>query len=243
MELIKMANSFFRFKQFTVQQDACAMKVTTDACLFGAWCAHELTKDYFKNGLDIGTGTGLLSLMICQKNEVVMDAVEIERAASEQAKENIGSSPFLKNIHIIYGDVLNLPVANYDCIICNPPFYEKELPSPDMAKSRARHGGSLTWKKLFLTIRNSLAEKGKFYLLLPYKRIDEVRTLPEEYGLYIHQLIPVRSSFAHAPFRIMVWGSKKKSETIIMTELSIRGDTKEYTPEFIQLLKDYYLYL
>src|SRR4051812_47572749 len=105
-----MPNSYFKFKQFTVYHDRCAMKVTTDACFFGAWAAKELLEstNIATNLLDIGTGTGLLSLMIAQKNDLLIDAVEIDKEAAEQAKENISSSPWKKNIHIFNQDITKL---------------------------------------------------------------------------------------------------------------------------------------
>ncbi len=126
-----MANSYFQFKQFTVHQDRCAMKVTTDSCLFGSWIADKIEKEdsAISNCLDIGTGTGLLSLMVAQKNAgIKIEAIEIDNDASSQAKENIASSPFSENINVIHADVKEYVLENkYDIIISNPPFYEKEL--------------------------------------------------------------------------------------------------------------------
>src|SRR5258705_11795948 len=102
-----MSNAYFQFKQFTIHQDRCAMKVTTDACLFGAWVANEVKSEKVKvkNVLDIGTGTGLLSLIYAQKNaNIFIDAIEIEKETYEQAKENITASPFADRINLIHGD-------------------------------------------------------------------------------------------------------------------------------------------
>ena len=128
-----MSNSYFQFKQFIIHQDRCAMKVTTDACLFGAWVAEEdkSEKIITKNVLDIGTGTGLLSLMYAQKNSLAnIDAIEIDEDAYIQAKENVAASPFAERINIIHDDIKRFTFSKkYDCIISNPPFYEKEIRS------------------------------------------------------------------------------------------------------------------
>src|SRR6185369_1848613 len=121
-----MSNSYFQFKQFTIHQDRCAMKVTTDACLFGAWVAEKVKsqKSKIKNLLDIGTGTGLLSLMYSQKNSnCTIDAIEINEEAYEQAKENVAASPFAEQVHVMKGDVRTFLLdKKYDLIISNPPF-------------------------------------------------------------------------------------------------------------------------
>src|SRR6187401_331254 len=103
-----MANSYFQFKQFTIHQDQCAMKVTTDACLFGAWVAEEINNEklIINNCLDIGAGTGLLALMVAQKNrEIEIEAIEIDKDAAEQAKDNVASSSWKEQINIIQADV------------------------------------------------------------------------------------------------------------------------------------------
>src|ERR1700750_981948 len=124
-----MANSYFKFKQFTIHQDRCAMKVTTDGCLFGAWCAKEIRAFEFEDPelLDIGTGTALLSLMILQKNKVRIDAVEIEKDAAMQAEENVAASAWADKVKIIHEDILDGTDKKYDLIVSNPPFYENEL--------------------------------------------------------------------------------------------------------------------
>jgi tRNA1Val (adenine37-N6)-methyltransferase len=121
-----VANNYFQFKQFTIHQDRCAMKVTTDGCLFGAWIAKQVdgNKLAVDNILDIGTGTGLLSLMIAQQSPAKIDAIEIDKETYEQAKENVAASPWAERINIIHGDAKQLPASQqYDVIVSNPPFY------------------------------------------------------------------------------------------------------------------------
>ncbi|MGZ8510909.1 MAG: tRNA1(Val) (adenine(37)-N6)-methyltransferase, partial [Chitinophagaceae bacterium] len=129
----RMANSYFQFKQFTINQDHCAMKVTTDGCLFGAWVAGEVKNRSHdtRNMLDIGVGTGLLSLMVAQKNpHLIIDGAEIDKSAYTQAKENILSAPFKNKIYISNSDIRDgVFGTNYDIVVSNPPFYENELQS------------------------------------------------------------------------------------------------------------------
>jgi tRNA1Val (adenine37-N6)-methyltransferase len=139
-----MANSFFQFKQFIIHQDRCAMKVTTDACLFGAWVAKEVggQKSEVETILDIGTGTGLLSLMLAQKTNATIDSVEIDEAAAEQAQENANASLWKDRIFVMPGDAKDMAYTfckNFDIIISNPPFYENELTSSDHQKNLAHH--------------------------------------------------------------------------------------------------------
>src|SRR5688572_1924557 len=122
-----MKNSFFRFKQFKVNQEQSAMKVTTDACVFGAWIASEIQDIPYKNILDIGTGTGLLALMIAQKNEAAIEAVEMEKDAAMEAQQNFLNSPWQERITLVNASIHEIQLSKkFDVVVCNPPFYEKE---------------------------------------------------------------------------------------------------------------------
>ncbi len=238
-----MGNPYFSFKQFTVFHDRCAMKVTTDACLFGAWCATEINKkESQKTLLDIGTGSGLLALMIAQKNMLVIDAVEINLQAATQAKQNVIASPFNQNINVYNKDILDFEKGGYDVIISNPPFYENDLQAPVLAKNTAHHNAGLRWDNLFQLIKNKLAPNGTFYLLLPYKRKGELEVLCKENSLFIQILILVKQTPQHTPFRMLLKGTNKPSE-ITTEEIIICTNPGTYTQDFINLLKDYYLYL
>jgi tRNA1Val (adenine37-N6)-methyltransferase len=182
-----MANTHFQFKQFIVHQDKAAMKVTTDSCLFGGWVAEELSaeKDEGKNILDIGTGTGLLSLMLAQKTSGDIDALEIDKEAYEQAIANVSSSPWKERIRVMLQDASSfLSKKKYNTIISNPPFYENELKSPDSKRNIAHHSG-LSLNHLLSVVKENLEERGTFYLLLPYKRIEEFEGQVKEYYLHL----------------------------------------------------------
>ena len=243
-----MPNSYFQFKQFTIHQDRCAMKVTTDACLFGAWIAEEVKSQKLKvkSVLDIGTGTGLLALMVAQKNpEMKIDAIEIDKDAAEQAQGNAELSPWKEQINIVQGDVKGLSFEKeYDLIITNPPFYENEIRSATDSKNVAHHSENLTLKDVLVIIKKNLRETGSFFLLLPYKRNEEIKKLLKDHDLNISKILFVRQSVKHNYFRIFIKGSlladEKQTE---FDELSIWDDKQQYTNEFVMLLKDYYLHL
>jgi tRNA1Val (adenine37-N6)-methyltransferase len=239
-----VANPYFKFKMFTVFHDRCAMKVTTDACLFGAWCAEEIKHSSRKNYslLDIGTGTGLLSLMIAQKNNCIINAIEIDKSAAQQATENIEASPWNERISVHQKNILQHSGKEYSVIVSNPPFYENELQSTDERKNEAHHGAGLTFNELFSYLEKHLLTNGNFYLLLPYKRIEEAEKIIREKGLFVEKKVIVSTSPNHKPFRVMIKGGKKES-TKEEVCLYINNGEKEYSNEFIQLLKDYYLYL
>ena len=253
-----MSNSFFQFKQFIIHQDKCAMKVTTDACLFGAWIVNRISKETFppdrlsqsakiNNCLDIGAGTGLLSFMIAQEyHDANIDAMEIHEETATQAKENADALFFKNRIHVVHADARNYSFrCKYDLIVCNPPFYENELQSPSPEKNIAHHSQSLLLHELLPVIKNNLHSKGFFFLLMPFKRYEEIRKLPDKYEFDLLQMTFVKQSFYHDPFRVMLMGQLHSGRTIIteMDELSIWDENKNYSMEFTELLKDYYLYL
>ncbi|HMK17662.1 MAG TPA: methyltransferase [Chitinophagaceae bacterium] len=244
-----MPNSYFQFKQFTIHQDRCAMKVTTDACLFGAWVAEEVRSQESGVGssLDIGTGTGLLALMLAQKNpEMKIEAIEINKEAAEQAKINAGSSPWKEQINILQADVKGFSFEKeFDLIISNPPFYENEIRSASDSKNVAHHSDNLTLKELLVIIKNNLSKTGIFFLLLPYKRNEEIKKLLKDHELNISKILFVRQSVKHDYFRIMLKGKLGDQENIEteFNEMSIWDDDQQYTTEFKQLLKNYYLHL
>ena len=224
------------------------MKVTTDACLFGAWVANEVENEKLKveSGLDIGTGTGLLSLMFAQKNpEVNILAIEIDEDANKQARENVDSSPWRARIHVLEGDVKDYPFPEkFDIIISNPPFYEREIRSETDNKNIAHHSENLMLEELLIVIKNTLDRDGSFFLLLPYKRNEEIKKLFKDHELSISKILFIRQSVKHDYFRIFLKGDLRiNGKETEFDEMSIWDKDQQYTAGFVQLLKDYYLYL
>jgi tRNA1Val (adenine37-N6)-methyltransferase len=224
------------------------MKVTTDSCLFGATTAAAIQDRNYpaQRILDIGTGTGLLCLMILQKNnQTVIDALEIDKDACEQAMENVLVSSFKERIKVIHGDAREFISENkYDIIISNPPFYTNELKSGNTKKDTAHHSNELELDDLLDIIeRNINPATGRFFLLLPYKRNDEIKNLLKKKEAYLIAETLIRQSVKHKYFRIIIEASFTIAAEEISKEISIKDKDDNYTTEFTGLLKDYYLYL
>lgn len=237
-----MANTFFKFKSFIVEQKDCAMKVTTDSCLFGAWVADQISNQQYI--LDIGGGTGLLSLMLAQKNsKFKITTVEIEKNCFEQLKENINQSSFVNQITAVHANVLDFNSdRKFNTIITNPPFYENQLKSDQRVVNLARHEETLSLIELLSKTNNLLENNGAFYLLLPYYRMEETIALSNKYGLYPILITKVKQTPSHQPFRVM-FRFEKVNQECKYTEIIIADGNSSYTKAFKNLLTDYYLYL
>ena len=238
-----MPNNYFQFKQFRIEQEKSSMKVCTDSCLFGAWVADKIEKNFInpKTILDIGAGTGLLSLMLAQKSNAIVNAVEIDKNSFEQTKENFASSPWHQRMQVFHQDIKEWKMnLKYDFIISNPPFYENDLKSNTLNKNVAKHHEKLTLKELIQCIKNNIADNGYFAILLPYHRIGYFTTIAIENGFYLKEKLIVKQTPGHSFFGgILLFGTKKASE--IQSELIIKNEDGNYTDEFQELLKDYYL--
>jgi tRNA1Val (adenine37-N6)-methyltransferase len=234
-----MPNSYFRFKQFIVQQDRSVMKVCTDSCILGAWTANRLHEA--KVILDIGTGTGLLPLMLAQNSNAIFECIELDQGSFKQAKENIQESPWPKRIRVIEGDARHYSFQNkYDFIITNPPFYESDLRSPEQKKNKAKHEESLTLDELLAIIRSVLLIDGAFSILLPFHRTDYFEKLASQYGFFLHEKLTVRQTPGHPAFRSISLYRTKKSDQVILNELIIKDLKGKNSFEFAELMKDYY---
>lgn len=217
------------------------MKVTTDACLFGAWVAKHLP--YSNLVLDIGGGTGLLSLMIAQKHNSKISSVEIENECYQQLKENIQQSPYSEKVKAIHADILDFSTDSaFDAIVSNPPFYEQQLRSDKQNVNQARHDDSLLLEDLFKKSNALLNSNGSFFVLLPFFRKEECLKLANQNGFYPKHICTVKQSPNHLPFRNIYWFEKKNVSCV--EDLLIITNTKgSYTASFSELLQDYYLYL
>ena len=239
-----MSNSFFAFKQFTVHQDRSAMKVTTDACLFGAATAHFLKDKNPKKILDIGTGTGLLSLMLAQVTQADIDAVEIEENAASQAAENCKNSIWGERIRVYHNSIQAYAASTknlYDAIICNPPFFSNHLMSPTESRSLAMHQMNLDLSVLFELVHAMLKNEGFFAMLLPYERATESVQIATKHKLYVAHQINCKQTDQHNYFRVIQFFSTHITQDII-EDITIKINN-DYTDNFSSLLQPYYLYL
>lgn len=218
------------------------MKVCTDACLFGAWMAEKIrsTSPEVRTVLDIGTGTGLLSLMLAQKSDALIDAIELDEQAAEQAAENFANSPWLKRLQLIQGDAKLLPFGKkYDCIISNPPFFDNDLKSNNAQRNLALHSEALSLADLVSIVQNNLANQGLFAVLLPFHRQQEMIALAEKSDLFLLEKISVKQSDKHSYFRTILLFGKQQADSP-ESVITIRED-EHYSARFTTLLADYYL--
>ncbi len=238
-----MPNSYFQFKQFRINQDKCSMKVCTDSCVFGAWAAEKAASKLPHKILDIGTGTGLLSLMIAQKISVSIDAIDIDENAVTQAKENFEASLWSKNLRAFCKNIITWQAdAKYDCIISNPPFFENDLLPQEEGKKNSKHANSLTLYDLIAVTNALLKDDGFFCVLLPCARAGYFEKEAAKHSLFINEKLYIKQSIRHNYFRTILL-LERKQKAVRQNELTIKNAANEYTPEFITLLKDFYLYL
>ncbi|HTB99198.1 MAG TPA: methyltransferase [Ferruginibacter sp.] len=238
-----MSNSYFQFKQFTVYQDKCAMKVCTDACVFGAFASNIVRRtSNIVHILDIGTGTGLLSLLLAQDTTAFIDAIEIDRNAYEQAKDNFDRSPWKERLAAFNIDALKfIADKKYDCIISNPPFFEDDLRSINEEKNKAKHDSSLTLQQLLQVVDSNLSDDGTFFVLLPHHRVHYFETEAKKIGLYPDEKLWIKQTEKHDYFRACLSFSRKETKSHIV-DLTIKNNDGNYTDKFIELLKRYYLH-
>ncbi len=240
-----MSNSWFQFKQFTIHQERCALKVCTDACLLGAWAVEKISQRYIEvnNILDIGAGTGLLSLMLAQKTTGVIDAIEINEAAAGQAGQNFSASPWAKRIFNFNTGIQEFSTdKKYDFIISNPPFFQNDLLSSDAAKNAAKHATTLTLATLLKAINFHLCTDGFAAILIPWHRTEYLKKLTAAQGLFINEMLFVKQTPAHDFFRSLILLSKKEGKEKT-DALTIHEEQRQYSAGFTNLLKDYYLKL
>jgi len=240
-----MANSYFQFKQFRIDQEHCAMKVSSDACVFGAWGAAQLSQSQpaKKKILDIGAGTGLLSLMLAQSNqEAEIFGIEIDKRAADQAKQNVSASPWPNRIEIIQGDIKSfVPNKKFDAVVSNPPFYEGDLQSPDVQKNWAYHDSSLRFNELISSIERTLSAEGLFLLLLPAKKMEQRLEMISEFDLHVHKKAYLHHDAKHHAIRVIILGGRKKNPDVIEERIELFCENGQYTEQVKTLLRDFYL--
>ena len=229
----------FRFKQFEVAQSKGCMPVTTDACIFGA----TIDLGNAKNILDIGTGTGLLSLMLAQRfTDGFFTAIDIDEESTSQADSNFKKSPWNKQLNTIAADLrMWEPKITYDAIVCNPPFFDKQLPSESDEKRRARHTVTLEYKTLLNKIYLLLNNEGKCWLLIPYLHSDYINELAATLKLYIKFKINI-CSFQNSEPHVIIFCFSKTPADGFYSDFTIYKSMGVYSDEMKTLMKDYYLF-
>ena len=232
-----MSNDIFRFKQFSVRHDRCAMKVGTDGVLLGAWGSVE-----GKRILDIGTGTGLIALMAAQRNpEADVLGIDIDESAVAQASENVAESPFSRRIECILQDVLTFaPEAPFDAILCNPPFFTEDTLPDDKGRALARNNKCLPFPQLIRKVAVLLAENGTFSLIVPSALAQEIVGLCMENGLHLVRRCQVHTTARKPPRRTLLEFSRQNRSCEMQT-LCLVADDGTRSQQYQELTKDFYL--
>lgn len=234
----------FSFKQFTIQQDRCAMKVGTDGVLLGAW-APIINNPY--NVLDIGAGTGLIALMIAQRsNAEQIDAIEIDEEAYEQCVENFEASPWNDRLFCFHADLneyteeLFEEEEEYDLIISNPPFYSENYSSGDEKRDQARFQESLPFDELIESAQALLSDNGIFAVIIPYKEEENFIALAKSVNLFPLKITRVKGTPSSEIKRSLLAFCRLEQHPLI-DELIIEIERHNYTEDYKNLTQDFYL--
>jgi tRNA1Val (adenine37-N6)-methyltransferase len=234
-----MANDFFTFKQFTIYQDKCAFKVGTDGVLLGAYT--DITGS--KKILDIGTGSGLVALMLAQRSNAEIVAIEPDYDSFEQACRNFRESKWGKKIRSENIDLQSFKKnkIEFDLIVTNPPYFPDSLKNPDQRKASARHHITLSSDEILKCVSDLLTQNGRFNIILPYVEGNIFIAEAQAFGLYCNSILKIRPLPTSEIRRMILTFSKnhlKVSEKFLTIE---HGKRHEYTEEYVSLTKDFYL--
>lgn len=235
-----MSGQEFVFKQFKIHQDKCAMKVGTDAVLLGAWVNVTNAKTI----LDIGTGTGIISLMLAQKSDALIDAIDLDLNAYMQARENIRCCKWSDRIqahHVSLQQYALNAKHKYDLIVSNPPYFVDSSKALEESRTNARHTDQLSFSDLLNGVLKLLSSAGKFYVILPTKESQLFREMAEEQKLYLTKLTRVITRTDKPEKRLLM---KFECVQVQLQEDSITIEQDErhiYTEQYKELTKDYYM--
>jgi len=231
----------FIFKEFTVNQDQCAMKIGTDGVLLGAWTAIE----HFPNSiLDIGTGTGIIALQLAQRSDAeTIDALEIDDNAYEQAVGNFENSDWGDRLFCYHASLQLFTEEiedTYDLIISNPPFYNDEFETENASRNKARFTSSLSFEELLISVSKLLSKEGVFSIIIPFKEEGNFIELACNVNLFPTRICRVKGHRTSDIKRSLLEFSFRKSD-IEITELIIEIERHEYTQAYKDLVSDFYL--
>jgi tRNA1Val (adenine37-N6)-methyltransferase len=234
--------SKFQFKQFSVEQNRCAMKIGTDGVLLGAWT--PLDNNPYRI-LDIGTGTGIIALMLAQKSLAEqIDALEIDEDAYEQSVDNFENSPWSDRLfcfHAGLDEFVEEPEDEYDLIVSNPPFYQEDYKSNDDKRDLARFQDAMPFEDLIEAAALLLSENGIFCVIIPFKEEAFFLNLAKEYELYPLKITRVQGTPTTEIKRSLIAFDRNQNNIIETDTLIIETARHIYTPEYIELTKDFYL--
>ena len=235
-----MANGYFQFRQFTVHQQHCAMKVGTDGTLLGAWAR---VSEGSCRVLDIGTGTGLIALMMAQRYpEALVTAIDIDESAVLQAQENVSASPFADRINVLKADVLTFDdTEKFDSIVCNPPFFEDSLTCPNPQRTEARHTVTLGYRQLMESAFRLLRNDGRFSVIIPADCRARLESEAHLRGFFISRLCSIQTTPSKAPKRYMIELTKQPVNEIDITNGILETSPQKRSDWYHELTKEFYI--
>ena len=232
-----MANSYFKFKQFTIRHDQCAMKVGTDGVLLGAVAPVEGANQV----LDIGTGTGLIALMLAQRSDAQITAIEIDEIAAQQALDNIRNSLWASRIELLQCDFTTYrPCKKFNLIVSNPPYFVNSLINPSKSRAQARHTDSLPFEQLLSGVAEILDQEGRFVVILPVEARSEFVSLASDNQLHLVEELCIRTRPGIEPKRVVLQFSFIYTD-LVTNELLIELERHQYSDEYIALTREFYL--
>lgn len=236
-----MSNNYFKFKKFTIEQDGCAMKVGTDGCLLGAWFDTYNCKRI----LDIGAGTGLISIMAAQRcPAATITGIEIDCIAAQRATENVKNSPWSERVEIVNIDINDFTAEErFDAIVSNPPYFSQSLKCDNEQRTLARHNDSLTPESFFRNASLLLAEDGRISIIIPSDALDEWASQATFKGFSVHRITRVHTTPRKEAKRVLVEFRKSVCTAPLTEKLILETAPGEYSPEATAMLKDFYLKL
>ena len=233
-----MSENVFRFKQFTIIQERSALKVGTDAVLLGSWTSATDTQHI----LDIGTGTGILAIMLAQKSSAQVDAIDIDEASCAEATENVLSTPWQGRISVIHQPLQEYAkscATRYDLIVSNPPYFDDGSGNSENARTNAKHTSTLSYSELLTGVVTLLTDKGRFCIILPGRESNAFRELAQASGLHCHKKVKVFTR-AGKPEKRVLMELLRDTDTFTETELVMQDENLKNTNEYIELTKDFY---
>jgi tRNA1Val (adenine37-N6)-methyltransferase len=232
----------FQFKQFTIQQNQTAMKVGTDGVLLGAWAPIEHQPISI---LDIGTGTGLIALMLAQRTTAQqIDAIEIDENAFEQAVDNFENSPWSDRLfcfHAGLDEFMEEPEEEYDLIVSNPPFYSEDYKTENEQRDLARFQDALPFEDLAEAADLLLSENGIFAVIIPFKEEAKFIELAQKFDLFPIKITRVKGTPTADIKRSLLAFSRRETASVLTDELVIEKARHDYTSDYINLTKEFYL--
>ena len=235
-----MANSYFQFQQFRIYHDQCAMKITQDACIFGA----AIDPANAEHILDIGCGSGILSVMLAQRSSALIQEIDIEEGAINQSNFNINQSPFNNQFKVIHQDINHFAKDHqhqFDLIISNPPYYTDQDQGKTDAYNKARHSNaSLDFDALANSVNQLLSLEGKFWFILPIYEFEKLLKSLKGKEIYPESQLLVKHNEQSKNARMIVCCTRFDKE-VKEDSLIVRALDNSYTAEFKDLMKDYYI--